>query len=69
MSRIEEIREAIGKRKLIEPFGQEDLEEVFPDWPEGTRNAFLWKHYDESPRSYGGVYFVKVRPGKFRLKR
>lgn len=68
MSRIEEIREAVKKGKLTETFGKKDLDEVFPDWPEGTRNAYLYKHYCGNP-GRKKVYFEKVAPGKFHLKR
>ena len=68
MSRIEEIREAVKKGKLVEPFGKKDLEKVFEDWGKGTYNAFLWKHYAGNPGHYE-EYFQKVAPGKFRLKR
>lgn len=67
MSRIEEIREAVEKGKLTGPFGKKDLEKVF-DWGKGTYNAYLWKHYVGKPGP-GKEYFVKVCPGKFRLKR
>lgn len=66
MSVIEKIREAVEKGNLDEPFGKKDLGEKFPDWPEGTRNAYLWKHYVGNPRGYK-EYFEKVAPGKFRL--
>jgi len=68
MSRIEEIREAVEKGKLVEPFGKKDLEEVFSDWPKGTCQAYLWKHYAGNRGRYR-EYFEKVAPGKFRLKR
>lgn len=67
MSRIEEIKEAVKKGRLTEPFGKKDLEKVFPDWPQGTRNAYLYKHYVGAPGSYK-EYFEKVASGKFRLK-
>ncbi len=44
MTRIEEIKEAVEKWELTEPFGEKDLDRVFPDWPEGTRKAYLYKH-------------------------
>jgi len=66
MTKIEEIREAAKKGELTEPFGKKDLDRVFPDWPEGTRKAYLYKHYVGAPRPYK-EYFQKVAPGKFRL--
>ena len=68
MSRIEEIREAVGKGELAEPFGKKDLEKVFENWGKGTYSAYLWKHYVGKPGP-GKEYFVKIAPGKFCLKR
>ncbi len=68
MSRIGEIREVVDKGKLTEPFDKKDLGEVFPVWPEGTRNAYLWKHYAGNPGRCR-EYFEKIALGKFRLKR
>ncbi len=66
MSIIKQIEDAVKNRKLTEPFGKKDLERAF-DWPKGTNNAYLWKHYVGNP---GGKkeYFEKVALGKFRLK-
>ena len=66
MTKTEEIKEAVEEGKLGEPFGKKDLGEKFPDWPKGTRNAYLWKHYVGNLGGYK-EYFEKVAPGKFRL--
>lgn len=66
--RASQIYAAVKSGRLTEPFGREDVRRACPGWPEGTYNAFLWKHRVGNPGGYTEL-FEKVSPGRFRTLR
>jgi len=62
------IVDAVRKGRLKEPFTKDDFRRACPGFGEGTYNAFLDKHRVGNPGGNSEL-FIKVTPGKFKLKR
>jgi hypothetical protein len=58
---------AVKDRRLDEPFSKSDLVAACPGWPDGTYNAFLWKHVLGNGKT--SDLFEKVSPGRFKCLR
>lgn len=62
------IVDAIKSGDLREPFSKKDFMRTCPGLPQGTYNAFLWKHRKGNPREETELFFL-VSPGKFKVIR
>lgn len=63
---VKSIKEAIKLGKLNEPFTITDFKKACPGFAEATYSSFLSKHCIRNPGGYS-IYFIKVKPGLYKL--
>ena len=57
---ITQIREAVVKNKLIEPFYPSDIKKAVPGWANQTYHVFPWKHCLQNPECDTTTLFFYV---------